>query len=223
MSTPRWFQMSATVQSPAQLLKGTLALRTAHRFRPRDITGLGWNAEEARFTLRDETEQPVRDDAEALEIARAWPGFFISYDVLSIRADIYLGFWEMHGTTCMALETDTQAPYVKPNGMAEGEWLERFLCDYVATCGVAACAHGWNWPVAYEPLEPARLLSGLRDGTLLTRSYPNFYMLSEQLLSGHELSSLLQEHQPHRLLRYFRTPSGYHVLSSLSRRNWWEA
>jgi hypothetical protein len=142
MSTPRWFQMSAAAQSPAQLLAGTLALRTAHRFRPRDVTELRWRAEAAKFELQDETEQPVRGDTQAWEIARVWQGFVLSYDVLSIRADIYLGFWEVHGKTCMALETDTQVPYVKPNGMAEGEWLERFMCDYVAACGASACAHG---------------------------------------------------------------------------------
>ncbi|MBZ4421603.1 hypothetical protein K8638_34685 [Myxococcus sp. RHST-1-4] len=112
--------------------------------------------------------------------------------------------------------------------MAEGEWLERFMCAYAATCDSSACAYGRDWPFSFESLEPARLVEELRGGKLLKRPLPGFYLLSPSLLSGEEVSSLLHAQEAelakhHHLLRYFRTSTGHHVLSSLCRSDWWAA
>ncbi|MCP3145377.1 hypothetical protein [Pyxidicoccus xibeiensis] len=170
----------------------------------------------------------MKSDEEALEASIGWEGFSVSCDVLSIRADIYLCFWTESRGTCLAVETDSQIPFLESGGMAEGEWLERFMCDYVAACGASACAHGRSWSATYTPLEPQQLVSELRDGALFKRALPGFYMLSEQFMSAAEVSTLLQEHESLRsaqyfLLRYFKTATGYHVFSSICQRSWWES
>lgn len=48
-------------------------------------------------------------------------------------------------------------------------------------------------------------------------------MLSKDVLSNAEMDSFLRgrDEQDLRWLRYFQTPTGYHVLSTWSRRDWW--
>lgn len=57
-----------------------------------------------------------------------------------------------------------------------------------------------------------------KSGRLLRRPLPGFYMLSQTLLGNEEMASLLLGQERDSRLCYFRTPTGYHVLSSLRRR-----
>ncbi|MBZ4420413.1 hypothetical protein [Myxococcus sp. RHSTA-1-4] len=209
------------------ILERSRLLRETHRFRPRELFRLVRNTDSGELESEWGRNRQVQSEVEALDASRDWEGFSVAYDVLSIRADIYLYFWREDGGTCLAVETDSQVPYLESGGMAEGEWLERFMCSYVAACGASACAHGRGWSATYKPLEPRQLVSELRDGTLFTRPLPGFYMLSEQFLSVDTVSALLQSHEAKRsaqyfLMRYFKVAGGYHVFSSVCQRSWWE-
>ena len=222
MSPPRWFQMSALRLPLEQAVYQTQLLRASHRFKARHALRILWDPDANCFDVDFGNDQPIRGDEQALELARTWDGVAIAYDVLSIRASMYLGFWRQAGMTCLSVETDTQVPYVTPSGMAEGEWLERFMCDYVSTCGVAACASGSGWS-SMEPLDATRLIARWREEGLPKRPARGFYMLSKDVLSNAEMDSFLRgrDEQDLRWLRYFQTPTGYHVLSTWSRRDWW--
>jgi hypothetical protein len=100
--------------------------------------------------------------------------------------------------------------------LLDGEqWLERFAIEYAEACGASACAYGWDWPIELIALEPEQLVTELRNGKLLRRPLPGFYLLAQTLLGKEELASLLLGQERDSRLRYVRTPSGYHVLSSL--------
>jgi hypothetical protein len=220
MSMPKWFRCSVIPASLGEVFERTGALREAHVFKARDMACLSWDEDSGQLEFQADSIQTFRNDGEALEIARAWDGFAVAYNVLSIRATIYLHFWKQESGTCVALEIDSQIPYVKFAGMDEGEWLERFAIEYAEACGAAACAYGRAWPIEFIALEPEQLVTELRNGKLLKRPLPGFYLLAQTLMEKEELASLLLGQERDSRLRYFRTPSGYHVLSSLCRRSW---
>jgi hypothetical protein len=222
MSPPRWFQMSAVRLPLEQAVYQTQLLRASHRFIARYALRILGVPDSKSFDVDFGNEQSIQSDAQALELARTWDGVAITYDVMSIRASLYLGFWRQAEATCLSVETDTQVPYVTPNGMAQGEWFERFICDYVNTCAVQACASGPGWS-SMEPLDAAQLIARWRKEGLPKRPTRGFFMVSKDLLSSAEMDSFLRgrDEQDSRWLRYFQTPTGYHVLSTWSRRNWW--
>ncbi|MFL5350010.1 MAG: hypothetical protein ACJ8AT_34975 [Hyalangium sp.] len=220
MGTPTWFRFS-TVNTPlAHVFRSSAKLRDAHHFKPRGIGRLAWDEVTRQLAFQEDSISPLREDNEATEIASTWDGFSISYDVLSIRAVLYLSFWKQDTATCMAVEIDSQVPYIKPQGMTEGEWLERFICEYIHACGSSECAYGRDWPILFAPLEPEQIVSELRSGMLLKRPLPGFYALAQGLLSKEEMATLLLGQERSSRLRYFHSPAGYYVLSSLCRRNW---
>jgi hypothetical protein len=217
---PCWFRFSAVTEPLAQMFGRTAALRESYGFRPRDMARLSLDEETGQFELQEESIQTIRKDGEALDIASEWEGFAVAYNVLEIRATVYLHFWKQDSGACLALEIDDQVPYVKLEGLAEGEWLERLAVEYTAACGASACAHGRDWYAEFIPLEPEQLILELRSGKLLKRPLPGFYMIAQSLLGNEEMASLLLEKERDSRLRYFRTSTGYHVLSSLCRRSW---
>ncbi|QSQ21319.1 hypothetical protein JY651_40055 [Pyxidicoccus parkwayensis] len=222
MSSPPWFQMSAVPLSLEQAVNQSQLLRASHRFIARRALRILWDPDSKSFDVDFPNDQPVQSDAHALELARTWDGVAITYDVMSIRATLYLGFLRRAEATCLSLETDSQVPYVTPNGMAEGEWFERFMCDYVNTCGVKACASGPGWH-SIESLDADQLIAKWRSEGLPKRPSRGFYMVSKDLLSSTDMDSFLRgrDEKDSRWLRYFQTPTGYHVLSTWSRRDWW--
>ena len=221
MAMPSWFRFSVVPASFNEVLGMTGKLRQAYVFKARDMARLSWNEDTGQLEFQEESIQAFRKDSEALDIASAWDGFAVAYNVLSIHATIYLHFWKQDSCACVALEIDDQVPYVKIAGMAEGEWLERFVVEYAETCGASACAYGRDWPIEFVALEPDQLVAELRNGKLLKRPLPGFYMISQSLIGQEELTALLFGHKRDSRLRYFRAPSGYHVFSSLCRRSWW--
>jgi hypothetical protein len=217
MGHPCWFRFSVVPAPLEQVFVQAAALRESRGFKARDMTGLAWNEDSGQLELQEESIRVLRGEGEVLKVARAWDGFAVAYKVLPIRATVYLHFWRQESSTCLALEIDDQVPYVRVAGMLEGEWLERFVCEYTAACRASACAHGRDWYAEFTPVEPEQIISELRSGELLKRPLPGFYMLSQSLLGNEEMASVLLGQERDSRLRYFRTPTGYHVLSSLCR------
>ncbi|WNG45827.1 hypothetical protein F0U60_18200 [Archangium minus] len=221
MSMPKWFRFSVIPAPLDEVFESTAALREAHVFKARDMARLSWGEDSGQLEFQTDSIQTIRKDSEALEVACDWDGFAVAYNILSIRATIYMHFWKQESSTCVALEIDGQVPYIKVTGMAEGEWLERFAIEYTEACGASSCAYGRDWPIEFVALEPEQLVGELRSGKLLKRPLPGFYMLSQALLGKEELATLLLGQERDSRLRYFRTPAGYHALSSLCQRSWW--
>lgn len=225
MSVPNWFLLSPVQVSIQDVFVKTERLRTLHQFEPQELARLGRDPESGRLEFQEASVRALRAGEEPLRIASAWDGLVVNYFSKSIRASLYLYFWRWGGSTGLGVELDDQVPFVEPAGMAQGEWLERFMCAYVQACGAAACANGREWPHALEPLEPAQLVSRWRKEGLPKPPARGFYMMTLETLRADELATMRErsDARDKAWLRYFQTPTGYHVLSTWSRRDWWAA
>ncbi|WP_164010871.1 hypothetical protein [Pyxidicoccus trucidator] len=200
-------------------------LRGLHQFEARELARLGRDERSGRLEFQDDSVRPLRTGEDPLRIASAWDGLVVDYFSKSIRASLYLYFWKWGDSTGLGVEIDDQVPFVEPGGMAQGEWLERFMCSYVQACGAAACANGREWPYALEPLEPVQLVSRWQEEGLPQPPSRGFYMVTAETLRADDITLLRQRNdaRANRWLRYFQTPPNYHVLSTWSRRDWWAA
>ncbi|WP_426754948.1 hypothetical protein [Myxococcus sp. Y35] len=158
-----------------------------------------------------------------LDISEGWDGFAVCYFARSIKAFVYLHFWRLEEGTGVGLEIDDQVPYVEPGGMAEGEWLERFLCAYVAACGSSGCINESSRPYSLGPFDMTTVIAAWREHGAPREPARGFFMFSKDLVSADEAHSWAMNRSvgDQEWLRYFQVP-GYHVFSTLSRRCWWE-
>ncbi|MFP2905533.1 hypothetical protein ACLESD_10825 [Pyxidicoccus sp. 3LFB2] len=223
MSVPSWFLLSPVRASIEEVFVKTGNLRARHQFEGMEVAQLGRDRVSGRLEFQEDSVRSLRLDEDPLRTASAWDGLVVDYFSKSIRASLHLHFWKWGNSTGLGVEIDYQVPFVEPGGMAQGEWLERFMCSYVEDCGATACANGREWPYALEPLDPAQLVSRWRKEGLPQPPSRGFYMVTAETLNADDIALMRQRNdaRANRWLRYFRTPTNYHVLSTWSRRDWW--
>ena len=223
MSTPKWFRLSDVSTPIQEVYEKTAKLRAAHTFEPKQIARLGWDEDSGTLDFQDDSVRNLQKGEEPLNVAEPWEGFAVSYFVRSIRAFVYLQSWRLENGTGLGLEIDDQVPYVEPEGMAEGEWLERLLCDYVAICGSSGCDNQWGRHYSLEPFDMTSMVEAWREKGVPVKPHRGFTMFSEDIVSASEVCTwnLNRSEGDRKWFRYFQVP-GYHVFSTLSRRGWWE-
>ncbi len=215
MSTPTWVRFSSVNTTIKFLLENTSELLKKYQFKLREVARLKWNLAENEMEFDDDGLIKIENVDEVYDITAQWDGFALAYTVFSIGVYMYLYFWKREGMICLAVETDTQTPYLETDQLVKGEWLERFLCAYTACCNAKIGAYGHYYPIEYEPIFSEVILAELKTGNLLVREPGlSFYMISGTLLSAEEELALLYRKHPQ--LRYFQTISGYHIFSSLT-------
>ncbi|MCP3141894.1 hypothetical protein [Pyxidicoccus xibeiensis] len=223
MSTPKWFRLSDVSAPLQEVYRETEKLRAAHRFEPTQIARLDWDEDSGTLDFQEDSVRDLQKGEEPLAVAEPWEGFAVSYFVRSIQVSLYLHFWRLEAGTGLGVGIDDQVPYVEPPGMAEGEWLERFLCDYVAACGSSGCDNQWARRFSLDPFDMTSMVEAWREKGLPPEPHRGFTMFSEDIVSASEMRTwdLNRSEGDREWFRYFRVP-GYHVFSTLSQRSWWE-
>jgi hypothetical protein len=216
MSIPTWVRFSL-VNIPIRFLFENIGpLLRRYEFKLRQVAQLKWSLEKNELEFDEESIIDIDDISEVYEITSKWDGFALAYTVFSVGVYMYLYFWKTEGITCLAIETDTQTPYLETDQLVKGEWLEKFLCEYTSLCGTKVCVYGHYYSIEYKPISTEEILANLKNGDLLTKEPGlSFYMISATLLSEEEVALLLDSNRKHNKLYYFQTTTKYHIFSSL--------
>jgi hypothetical protein len=218
MSTPTWIRFSTVTKTPQQILEDASGLFGQHKLQTRELARLALS-DEGTLEFDEPSLIKIRGEEEALSRSRKWDGFAIAYNVASITAVLYVYFWSLGEAYGAAVQTDTQIPFLERDDLAEGEWLERFLSAYTAITSASASGYGQPYRFTFDPLDPDTIARELRDGTMVRRKFPSLHMISNTLVTDDEVAAALALEGKNPLIRHFRTTTGYHVISSISRAN----
>ena len=215
MATPQWVRFSPIPRTIAEILKDDLAgIFEAFSFRLWVINELGFKTHSQVFGDIDAPFIECDDIQRALEISRTWKGVAMTFVVEAIWHNITLNLWREKETTVICLYIAREIMWYSSDEYKQGEWLLKFLLQFTSALKADCCGYGrdLDYDVIYKPLDPARVLSRLRDGSLFHIDSPVIHAIATRLIPSNEINDLIRKHGTRPGFQYRESTAGYHVL-----------
>jgi hypothetical protein len=210
-----WARFSKSSRTIAQICKEDLAEVFAnYSVKLTHVNEIGWDKERNLFGDIVAPFIKCQEIDKALEIASKWKGLALTFTIEAIWQDIMLNLWpDEHGRTNICLLLDPEIATYESDDYEPGRWVLEFLLAMTSALKVDCCGFGRanDYNFQYQPLDCARVLSCLADGSLL-RSWIAIHIISTRLISPMEVRAAIAKHGPDPRLEYRVSTAGYHVL-----------
>jgi hypothetical protein len=215
MATPQWVRFSMLPRSIDQILHEDLTgIFSTFSFRLWVITELGLKTDTQTFGDIDGPFIECDSIGKALEISRTWRGVAMTFVVEAIRRNITINMWHDQDNTNLCLYIASEIMWYESGEYEQGEWLLKFLLQFTAALRADCCGYGRDpdYDFIYQPLDTARVLARLRDGSLLQIRRPVIHIITTKIISVEDVNDLIKKHTTRRGLQYRVSTAGYHAL-----------
>lgn len=128
-----------------------------------------------------------------------------------------LNLWPEQGKTNICLYIAPEIMWYTSDEYKQGDWLLQFLLQLTSSLKADCCGYGrdLDYDMIYQPLDPAKLLSRIRDGSLFQIRSPAIHLLKTKLIPADEISKLIEKHGTRYAFK-FESAASYHRMWNFS-------